>query len=286
MTHHVSALLATTVGTAAICVPGFAGPAAASTVMGATAPPVAAAGHAPAQRGESGRLLVTVRGLPESVASAVVVDGPGQYRAAVSDTVKLRHLRKGAYDVTVRPVGRPNGTYRGRVDDDRVTVRPDSTAHVTVTYRWDADDEPVVRLTAFESEVLRLTNKARSTSQNCGTHGVKPKAPALSIDTRLVTAARKHAADMAAHSYFAHDSRDGRSPGDRMSAAGYRWSWWGENIAAGFDTPRAVVAAWLDSDGHCANLMDRHFTELGVGFARRAGSDYSTYWVQDFGRPR
>lgn len=142
------------------------------------------------------------------------------------------------------------------------------------------------RRRALEAEVLRLTNRARSRSQNCGREGVQPKAAPLKANSKLTLAARRHAKDMAANSFFSHDSRDGRDAGDRITAAGFRWSWWGENIAAGYGSPRAVVTGWLESDGHCANLMSRHFTHLGVGLARDADSEYGTYWVQNFARPR
>lgn len=142
------------------------------------------------------------------------------------------------------------------------------------------------RRRAFEAEVLRLTNRARTRSQNCGREGVMPKAAPLKANTKLTVAARRHARDMAANSYFSHTSRNGQDAGDRISAAGFRWSWWGENIAAGYGSPRAVVTGWLESDGHCANLMSRHFTHLGVGYARDADSDYGSYWVQNFARPR
>ena len=55
----------------------------------------------------------------------------------------------------------------------------------------------------------------------------------------------------------------------------------GENIAAGQPTPESVVAGWLRSEGHCRNIMNPGFRELGLGFAQ--GGTYGTYWVQDFG---
>ena len=88
---------------------------------------------------------------------------------------------------------------------------------------------------------------------------------------------------MAAHDYFSHDSLDGRSAGDRITAAGYRWRAYAENIAAGYPTPAAVVAGWIESPGHCQNLMNPTYRELGVGFAPSVGASFGSYWVQDFG---
>jgi uncharacterized protein YkwD len=137
---------------------------------------------------------------------------------------------------------------------------------------------------AFEAEVLRLTNVARSTAQDCGVYGVKPAVAALTWNAKLGVAARSHAVDMATHNYFSHTGLDGRSPGDRITAAGYVWRQYGENIAAGQRTPAAVVAAWIDSDGHCQNIMSSGVDELGVGYTNNSASTYRDYWVQDFSR--
>ena len=80
---------------------------------------------------------------------------------------------------------------------------------------------------------------------------------------------------------------DGRTLGDRVSAAGYAWSSLGENIAAGYPGIDAVMDGWIASPGHCANLMNAGFTEVGVVCVPgAAGATYSTYWTMDLGRPR
>lgn len=134
----------------------------------------------------------------------------------------------------------------------------------------------------YEVEVLRLANVARATARKCGATAM-PAAPALTWSGVLAGTAHAHSADMAAHGYFTHDSRDGTSFSKRITQAGYRWNWVGENIAAGQRTPAEVVKAWLNSPGHCKNIMSSHFTQLGVGYA--TGGKYGTYWTQDFGRP-
>jgi uncharacterized protein YkwD len=90
---------------------------------------------------------------------------------------------------------------------------------------------------------------------------------------------------MADNNYFSHDSLDGRSMADRINATGYTWSTIGENIAAGYNSVQSVVSGWMASDGHCANLMNPRFTELGMACARNDASAYRTYWSQEFGRP-
>lgn len=135
----------------------------------------------------------------------------------------------------------------------------------------------------FAAEVLRLANIARGTARTCGSSRYKAARP-LRSDSTLARVATAHSKDMANHDYFSHESRDGTSPFQRLKRAGYRYDRAGENIVAGFPTPASVVRAWLKSPGHCKNLMNRGYVELGVGFA--TGGTYGTYWTQDFGNPR
>ena len=82
--------------------------------------------------------------------------------------------------------------------------------------------------------------------------------------------------------FFSHVNPDGDLPWDRMEFAGYNWSAAGENIAGGQNSPAAVVNAWMNSDGHCANIMNPNFEDIGVGYY--PGGDYGHYWTQVFGR--
>ena len=95
--------------------------------------------------------------------------------------------------------------------------------------------------------------------------------------------ARAHSADMATKGYFDHTSPDGRSPFDRMRAAGYRGNLMGENIAAGQRTAAAVETAWMNSPGHRANILNCGYKVIGIGVATRSSSPYGIYWTQDFG---
>jgi uncharacterized protein YkwD len=82
-----------------------------------------------------------------------------------------------------------------------------------------------------------------------------------------------------------HTGRDGSSPAQRVTRSGYRWRETGENLASGIMTPDEVVAGWLGSPHHCANLMDPAFTEVGVGFGVNARDERGVYWAMEFGRP-
>jgi uncharacterized protein YkwD len=116
--------------------------------------------------------------------------------------------------------------------------------------------------------------------------------PAFRLNAKLSRAARRHSRDMVHHRYFAHDSRNGRSPFARMRATHYvprNASWWlGENIGWGsgpLSEPAALVRAWMHSPPHRANILSRHFRDIGIGIVRGApvGGGGATY-TTDFGR--
>ena len=90
---------------------------------------------------------------------------------------------------------------------------------------------------------------------------------------------------MANNNYFDHKDRDGRTPGDRAELAGYSGQQIGENIAAGQDSVRKVVDGWVASPGHCANLMNPQYHELGAAYAVDPKSDSGIYWTVMFGSP-
>ncbi len=139
---------------------------------------------------------------------------------------------------------------------------------------------------AAGQRVLDLVNRARATPRSCGNRAFKAAAPVRWNDT-LAGASRLHAEDMARHNYFSHGGRDGSNPAQRVERAGYRYRATGENIAAGTQMQAdEAVAGWIKSPGHCANLMNPAYTEMGVAFAINAASEMGIYWAQAFGTPR
>lgn len=136
--------------------------------------------------------------------------------------------------------------------------------------------------TAREKLTVKLINQARAEARHCGGKRY-PAVGRVTISKQLTYAARRHAADMGKKGYFAHESRNGSDPGERISAANYPWASYGENIAAGQPTPQAVVQAWLESPGHCRIIMAEQFRNVGLGYVKVGGSAYGTYWVADFG---
>ena len=139
----------------------------------------------------------------------------------------------------------------------------------------------------FRASVLARINQVRAGGANCGADGVFGAAAAVTWNDKLTVAAEGHSQDMAAKDYFSHTSADGRTLGDRVNATGYAWSTLGENIAAGCPSVNAVMDGWIASPGHCANLMNAGFAEVGVVCVPGvAGDTFSTYWTMDLGRPR
>ena len=130
----------------------------------------------------------------------------------------------------------------------------------------------------FEAEVLDIANQRRAEGADCGSEGTFGSAEPLVVHGALTCAARVHAQDMVDRGYFDHTGQDGSSPWDRMERAGYSWRNAGENIAQGYPDPEAVMQGWMDSDGHCSNIMNPSLRELGVGYV--GGSNM---WVQVFG---
>lgn len=136
----------------------------------------------------------------------------------------------------------------------------------------------------IRARVVDLVNEARRRGRRCGSERFAA-APPLHASRDLDEAAAAHARDMARRKFFEHRGSDGSEPRDRVRRAGYRSRLTGENIALGPESAEEVVAGWLDSPGHCANIMEPRFRDIGVGLAlgRKRGQ---IYWVQDFGTPR
>ena len=139
--------------------------------------------------------------------------------------------------------------------------------------------------TAVSRRVLVLINEARSQARRCGRERFAPAGP-LTLKARLHRAALAHSRDMAKRDYFEHGGRNGSTPAQRVTKAGYKWRVTGENLAAGVTTPEEAVKGWLGSPHHCANLMDPRFTETGVAVAVNPASKLGIYWTQVFALPR
>jgi len=138
---------------------------------------------------------------------------------------------------------------------------------------------------ALASRALQLVNEVRARGARCGERSFGP-APPVKLSGTLATVAFGHANDMAAHNYFEHQDLAGRSPADRVRAVGYQEKLVGENIAYGPKSAEEVVQGWLESPGHCENIMDPRFAEMGIAYAAGQASKHGLYWVQVLAAPR
>lgn len=122
---------------------------------------------------------------------------------------------------------------------------------------------------SIEKEVVELVNQERAK------YGLSP----LEIDTELSSVARLKSQDMANLNYFSHTSPTYGSPFDMMKQFNIQYRTAGENIAKGQQTAEAVVNAWMNSEGHRANILNSSYTHIGVGYV---SSGNTTYWTQMF----
>lgn len=130
----------------------------------------------------------------------------------------------------------------------------------------------------YETDVLAIVNARRAEGAMCGGQSFAPAGPMIA-EGQLRCAARLHSQDMFDRMFFAHDNLDGESPWDRVDKTDYDGSASGENIAQGYPDPTAVMAGWMDSPGHCSNIMNPDNTEIGIGYYGE-----NSYWTQVMGR--
>jgi uncharacterized protein YkwD len=134
------------------------------------------------------------------------------------------------------------------------------------------------------TRALQLVNDVRARGTHCGDELFGP-APPVTLSGTLADVALGHANDMAEKNYFEHVDPAGQSPADRVRAVGYSEKLVGENIAYGPKSVEEVVQGWLDSPGHCENIMDPRFVEMGIGLAP-GHVKRGLYWVQVLAEPR
>ena len=130
--------------------------------------------------------------------------------------------------------------------------------------------------------VLRLVNDARRRGGTCGKQRFAP-APPLAWNDKLAVAALAHSSDMAQREYFDHVDRRGTGVAERARRQGYAWRMVGENIAAGQGSAQQVVAGWLASPGHCANILSPDYREMGTAYALNPKAAMDIYWTQVLG---
>lgn len=171
---------------------------------------------------------------------------------------------------------------------------PGQPGPLAVTGEPDPPQDPLAGPT-IEEQLVELVNQARWDNGQL---------PPLKHEPLLDQSAETHTTNMAGRDFFAHCDLDTHTnPSDRMRAAGYDPNNWGENIAAGYGSPQAVMSGWMGSSGHRANILSTGYRELGVGYVYQSGDQgnvrfdaggcqpdagnhgpYYHYWTQNFGR--
>ncbi len=160
--------------------------------------------------------------------------------------------------------------------EEKPEVRPEEKPEVTPDVKPDVTPEekpevtPEGNFSAFQKEVLDLVNAERTK------RGLAP----LTLDAKLSNVATIKSQDMIDKNYFSHNSPTYGSPFDMMKQFGISYKAAGENIAYGQKTPKEVMNAWMNSNGHRKNILSSDFTHLGVGVAKK--SNGTIYWTQMF----
>lgn len=208
---------------------------------------------------------MSAAGYPMVNVQAISLSGPRDAAAA------LEVLQESFCKIVLDPQFVDIGIYQQGRDWRILLARPLMTARLG---DWQAEGQ----------KLLGQLNVARSKARQCGSQFFSATTP-LTWNATLGSTAEAHSRAMANVNFFDHQDPDGRTPGDRAELAGYSGQRIGENIAAGLDTASKVVDGWLASPGHCANLMNPQFSELGAAYANDPRSDAGIYWTAMFGAP-
>lgn len=153
------------------------------------------------------------------------------------------------------------------VPDTDIPSEPDADAPENDNSQNGSTGDGFISQSEYVNEVLRLVNKYRA-ENGLG---------ALTLDSALCSAADVRAKEI--KTAFSHTRPDGSSCFTVLSQLGINYGGAGENIAYGQSSPEEVMTAWMNSDGHRANILNSSFTKLGVGVYSSGGT---LYWAQMF----
>lgn len=145
------------------------------------------------------------------------------------------------------------------------------------TIGLEVDDDAAGEASVREA-MLEEVNALRTAGTTCGNQQMPPVEP-LVWDERLEAAAQRHSDDMAADRFMSHEGSDGSMPDDRVADTGYPYRALAENVARTYSTVEEAVAGWQNSEGHCLNMMNARYEEMGAARA-------DNFWTQVFGTAR
>ncbi len=129
----------------------------------------------------------------------------------------------------------------------------------------------------YQTQLYQLVNQQRSTGCICGKIKYPPVKP-LQRNEKLESAASNQAITLAKTDILSHQGDDGSNVRSRLDMAHYEWKAYSENIAQGYEYPEDVFSAWIQSPGHCKNIMG-NYSDFGV-------AKEGQYWVMDFATPK
>jgi len=138
--------------------------------------------------------------------------------------------------------------------------------------------EPSDVIMFSRTKMLNLVNKARQSGQYCGKTWHAP-AKKLKWNEQLEVAAKQHSLDMNDNKFFSHKGSDGKFVDERLYRQHYFWKACGENVAYGTLYEDEVMKEWLNSPGHCENIMNPAYSEIGAWLT-------GIYWTQVFATPQ
>jgi uncharacterized YkwD family protein len=239
--------------------------AAASTLLMAT--PLATKAEAASIQPENAKIIYQSYNLSEEEFDKIVNNFSTNYHF---DKEKIWEQLKGYQYENI------NKEIQNRKQDQKInTNKPVQSKPKTTTSQNNTEANPAkentekvaTTVSAFEKEVVELTNKERAKN------GLKE----LTLDNELSKVAKVKSQDMSTNNYFDHTSPTYGSPFDMMKQFGVAYKAAGENIAKGQTTPEEVVKAWMNSEGHRANILSDKFTHIGVGYVENGN-----YWTQQF----
>jgi uncharacterized protein YkwD len=153
----------------------------------------------------------------------------------------------------------------------------------TVTDSGNPGPATACNIPDLQSQLLLRINQLRAQSRRCGAEGNFAATTPVTWNNKLFNAAVAHNTDMATRGYFDHNSPEGVSMAQRVTTAGYDWSAVAENIGFGQADVAAILATWIASDGHCANIMNSAYREVGLS-CMRSGSG-TNYWTMNLASP-
>jgi uncharacterized protein YkwD len=215
---------------------------------------------------------VVVNGPGPASGHSVIVEGVSQFSASQVRKIQI----VGMVGESIAVNAPPRSPIAVRVSRVGGATVPAPAAPATPTFPASSVPSVPGTMSALEQAVVDLTNQARQ--QN----GLAP----LLVNAALVRSAEIQSANMAQLNVLSHTLTGVAQPTlqSRAAAVGYAYSWLGENIAFNYPDAASLVAAWMNSPEHRANMLNPNFTDVGVSVAwNKLGQAYAT---EDFGSPR